>query len=392
MNLPRAVILRLWPPLPAAVRDAYAISQYDRLTRQMPMLHLALMLIVLATLATLNPDAPDMVRLGIPAFVLLASIARLLIWRGRPDCSPNADLARRRIAGMTLFSSLVAVAASLWCVVSWFGAPHATAIYFPMLLVLGEFATVLSMIPIRSAAYANLIIGTGPITLVLATFGDSFERVMALAIGTTATFLVGMLRNQHGDVIERLLLEQKMTGLAETDALTGIANRRGLEREFARLVNGSADAAGGALILIDLDEFKPINDRHGHEVGDAVLIKVAARLRGAVCSDGMVCRLGGDEFAVLLHPNGLRQPERIAGSILAALGKPVMVAGNPLSIRASLGIAERSGNGTVLAELLASADAAMYRAKRGQGNILPLASPRAKRMRDRITPIAAKIA
>lgn len=375
MRMPRAMIARLWPPVPAPLRDAYALSQYRRLTRQMPLLHLALLLIVAATLEAANRDAPALVRYGIPALVLCACLARLLVWAKRADSAPSADFARRKILGMTVFSSLIAVIASAWCVIGWHSSPHHEAIFYPLLMVLGEFATVISMTPIRSAAYANLIIGTGPITLTLAVFGDSWEKVAAMAFAATATFLVGMLRHQHSEVVERLALEKQMTDLAETDALTSLANRRALSRRFDAYAAAQPAGAGPALILIDLDRFKPINDRHGHDVGDAVLIEVAARLREAVAADGQVCRLGGDEFAVLLRPAADRSAKALARAILAGLARPVMASGTPLPVGASLGIALWNGPETTLSSLLARADAAMYQVKRQDSNVAALAQP-----------------
>lgn len=158
---------------------------------------------------------------------------------------------------------------------------------------------------------------------------------------------------------ERLELE-RLRALAERDALTGLANRAVFEARLAML------AGGGALLLVDLNRFKPVNDGHGHAAGDACLAEMAGRIR-RICAEAcpaasLAARIGGDEFAVLLGPlpdSGL--PERLAARLVAALAEPVHHAGLALQLGASVGIARQAG--CEPAELFARADGALYAAK-----------------------------
>jgi diguanylate cyclase (GGDEF)-like protein len=162
---------------------------------------------------------------------------------------------------------------------------------------------------------------------------------------------------------------------AEHDPLTGLGNRTLLARRGALIGRGAGDAteageASAALVLVDLDGFKRVNDALGHAVGDDVLVAVAGRLRGVVRDDEEVVRLGGDEFAVLLSP--LRQDEdgdRLAERIISTLLEPVTVGPVCVQIGASVGIALRHGD-LDLGELLRRADVAMYQAKRGGGGYM----------------------
>jgi len=151
---------------------------------------------------------------------------------------------------------------------------------------------------------------------------------------------------------------------ATHDALTGLANRRHLlEQGAERLARRHAEGVI-ALLLIDLNHFKEINDTLGHPAGDRVLTEVADRLRDTAGEEDLVARLGGDEFAVLL--TGLPAPAiaaHRAEALLAALHEPISLDGMRLSIEASGGIAVASGSGG-MAELLRRADVAMYQAKR----------------------------
>ncbi|WP_404333505.1 putative bifunctional diguanylate cyclase/phosphodiesterase [Sphingomonas sp. MMS12-HWE2-04] len=163
--------------------------------------------------------------------------------------------------------------------------------------------------------------------------------------------------------------EQRALMLARHDPLTGLANRRVLHEELPALID-KAQAAGGqcAVFVIDLDHFKPVNDLHGHEAGDGVLVEVATRLNRA-CPDGLTARLGGDEFvAVMAHEAGTDAPARAATQIVRMLSAPYEIGGRKLEIGATIGIARAPIDSTNAEELLRSADVAMYDGKRaGKG-------------------------
>jgi diguanylate cyclase (GGDEF)-like protein/PAS domain S-box-containing protein len=168
------------------------------------------------------------------------------------------------------------------------------------------------------------------------------------------------------DVTEQKQNEARIEQIAATDYLTGLPNRR------AFLAGVEAMLARGlpcALLFIDLDNFKPVNDIHGHSTGDAVLIEAAARLQRETPAGATVARLGGDEFAMLLP--GSTGGEAVAGQILRALSAPVAVEGVVAEIGASIGISRSPEQGQDTENLLRTADMAMYHAKRaGAGRFL----------------------
>lgn len=150
------------------------------------------------------------------------------------------------------------------------------------------------------------------------------------------------------------------------DSLTGLPNRVILHRKFRQFAGESGEARPLAMMLLDLDRFKEINDSMGHHVGDLLLRQISARLEGTLSEDGgVLCRLGGDEFAVLLpelaDPVGARA---VAQGLLSALRQPFVVEGMALEVDASLGIAMHPQDGSDSGEMLRSADVAMYEAKR----------------------------
>jgi diguanylate cyclase (GGDEF)-like protein len=153
--------------------------------------------------------------------------------------------------------------------------------------------------------------------------------------------------------------------LANVDSLTSLPNRRYFMRKLSRTLAG-AKSRGRALavVFLDIDDFKQINDQHGHEAGDKLLRIVARRLSHCVRSDDVVSRLGGDEFACMLTGDASRDiVEHVAAKLLDTLSTPAMIGNLQVSVRPSVGIAMFPGDGTNSASLLRHADAAMYHAK-----------------------------
>jgi len=159
--------------------------------------------------------------------------------------------------------------------------------------------------------------------------------------------------------------ERQLQALAHTDTLTGLANRLLFDARLQQSMQAARRSHGQiALLLIDLDNFKSINDTYGHAIGDEVLRGAAERFRATVREVDTVARLGGDEFAVVLTGlGGGADAEHMAEKILANLGEPMRVLGLPLEIGVSIGIALFSNGDLSPAELLRRADQAMYAAK-----------------------------
>jgi diguanylate cyclase (GGDEF)-like protein len=172
------------------------------------------------------------------------------------------------------------------------------------------------------------------------------------------------------DITEEKILSDRTRYLAEFDVLTGLANRSQFQSRLSVLDNTLPERVRpfGALLLIDLDEFKPVNDSLGHAAGDECLKQAAERIRD-VCPDAeLVARIGGDEFAVLLGPDArLAEASDAARAIIAHLGYPMEYRGHQLIIGASVGIA-LADNHTPSAQLNIMADAALYAAKKAGRN------------------------
>ena len=192
----------------------------------------------------------------------------------------------------------------------------------------------------------------------------------------------GEIVGYHGitrEITARKLLEDRVRDLAFHDALTGLPNRRLLLDRLAQaLAAGKRSGLHGALMFLDLDRFKALNDAHGHEAGDLLLVEAAARLKTCVREMDTVARFGGDEFVILLgnldadRTESAAQAARVAESILAALGRPYRLAipqdgGEDALVEhrctASIGIVRFTPPDASPHDIVKWADAAMYRAK-----------------------------
>ena len=179
-----------------------------------------------------------------------------------------------------------------------------------------------------------------------------------ILIPTIATLFLAFIRMTIVIRQARNLGEERV--LARTDELTGLPNRRRLVAELA-----TYSETEGALLLLDLNEFKPVNDQYGHEVGDLILQQVAQRFSRSLPTGAVLARLGGDEFGVLIN-GSYENTLEAAFALQATLSYPFVIRGHSITIGVSIGHAHNDGAGN----LLERADAAMYEAKRTGAGVL----------------------
>ena len=167
------------------------------------------------------------------------------------------------------------------------------------------------------------------------------------------------------DISELKQSEAQLTRLAQEDSLTGLPNRRAFTESINRtLARAERSKTCVALLLVDLDGFKPLNDTFGHDAGDQVLQTMARRLRNTTRAGDLACRIGGDEFAVIV--DGIADAhiaEQVADRLINTLGRPFTLDGKSFSVGSSVGISIYPLDSATETELFKNADLALYRAK-----------------------------
>ncbi|WP_051356865.1 putative bifunctional diguanylate cyclase/phosphodiesterase [Azorhizobium doebereinerae] len=220
---------------------------------------------------------------------------------------------------------------------------------------------------------------------VLARFGlslgnptDSVARwrfiITAVAFATLsqigpALLLFRAMRRLDKARIAVIKAREEADALARHDPLTGLANRRILRETLKRRLSAAPTTGQNtALLLIDIDRFRQVNDLHGHSMGDLVLVEVANRIKATLPSDTVTARLGGEDFvAVLPRPTSIETLGKLAHQVILRVSAPYQMNGLDARLGATVGIAVSPDNGTDEGELMRSAEAALYRAKANPG-------------------------
>jgi len=244
--------------------------------------------------------------------------------------------------------------------------------------------------PMRIASLLRSRPSTRRAALMMMFRGDDTEGPrLALEIGVwdylslppdfaemAARLKVQLKRKHYSDHLRRSMHESILH--ASSDPLTGLANRRQANARLGQMLD-DADRQGISLaaMMLDLDQFKAVNDAHGHQVGDAVLVEFAKRLNKAVRSADLVARIGGEEFLVVMQNIRSAQASAIAERIRRSVADPsfpVDGVEDGVRVTVSIGLALHRGNGETAPDLLARADAALYDSKHGGRNLVTLSA------------------
>ncbi|KWV93502.1 hypothetical protein AUC45_04000 [Erythrobacter sp. YT30] len=215
----------------------------------------------------------------------------------------------------------------------------------------------LAVLPV---AMASFLTGQPAFIALGATIFGLIAGMLSIAIN-----IFKVLRDSIASAETSAQLADKMQVLARTDVVTGLSNRAGLNHSMVETMMSISEESRLALIWIDLDRFKEVNDLLGHPVGDRVLTEVARRLRDVCPSSTTVSRFGGDEFVAFCPIEDRKHAEQLASEIHAEIMRPMRIEGDRLEVRASLGVALLPDDGKDADTLMQCADLALYHAKVG---------------------------
>lgn len=333
---------------------------------------MAVSFLTIGSLVAYQTRATSIVTLvSLGALAALARIAVLLRYRRQvADARLTTDLARsleRRFSGAYLsFAAVFGV----FCAVALVEAPVLSNACIVGLLF-GYGAGVAAGVSLRPwISVPSLLVATVPPIAVMWSTPDAVHWALGLLtmvfVGGAIQTMSERYRKAAGDITMR----RSFSLLARRDHLTGLPNRLSLRERYEEF----ARAAGGADIIavhcLDLDRFKPVNDRFGHPVGDALLKAVADRLLSNIRECDFAARIGGDEFVIVqTEAKNLEEVRALATRIVSAIAEPFCIAGHTIQIATSVGYVLSSTHGSDLSRLVAGADQALCAVKARGGGI-----------------------
>ncbi|MFN8124066.1 MAG: EAL domain-containing protein [Thermoleophilia bacterium] len=316
---------------------------------------------------------------ALAATIVLLILGAIVLWwrieRARARAIAAAEGRERRFAALVQNSSDLVLVVDEAGVVAFASPASERQLGTVPQRVEGRELT--TMVHPDDAAQASLLVGlrggghTGdPVTVRLLHADGQWRWMEIVATDLTAEPSVrGVVLNTR-DVSDRRAVEDQLAHQAFHDALTGLANRALFEDRVEHAIERNRrEGRPVAMMLLDLDDFKTVNDSLGHQAGDQLIRQVARRIRGALRSGDTAARLGGDEFAMLLETcDGEDDASQAAMRVLRAVSEPITLEGYEMVVRGSLGIAVARSSEADADEMLRSADIAMYAAKaRGRG-------------------------
>ncbi|USI71449.1 putative bifunctional diguanylate cyclase/phosphodiesterase [Sphingomonas morindae] len=358
--------------------DAVAVAQWREMRRQVPFLYALLIVNGAAVAYTHRAVAPLWLTLWAAVALASLSAVRMVHWltvgtRQQPDGLG----ARRALRRTTLLSAVLAAGYVGWAVaLDDYGGPMERA-HVALFIAITVIGCIFCLICLPQAALAVTVIVTGAYLVHYLPSGDTVWTAIALNIAAVTLVMVQVMFNSFRAFTalvrsreelgarqaesERLGRENAL--LAHTDSLTGLPNRRYfLARLEAMLAERNASGGRFVVGVLDLDRFKPVNDTHGHVVGDRLLTQVGERLRGLATPSMLIARLGGDEFGMTLVDD-VDHAQAIGQSFCDALTMPFQLDDIRITIGCSCGLAAYPEAGTSAHALFDRSDYALYHAK-----------------------------
>jgi diguanylate cyclase len=338
--------------------------QWERMVRQMPIFNILNMIFTLAVLHACYVGSMPLRDLILPCVLFLVLAHRTLVWRTRRAIPHNSATLPLIIKRSTWWITTMTAGASIWNVFAFYEVPVLGQTVIPVFITLSALIAANCLASLPRAAGQALAVGILPSVALYVGSGELVLITLAIGLVFAGLLQLQLVTESHRQWMNTLRLGQQLREIANTDSLTGLCNRRAFSEKFKAAFENAEAGSSFAIAILDLDDFKPVNDRHGHFAGDRLLQIVGTRLRQHVVKTDMVSRLGGDEFAVLFR-NIADEADLSARAtaILASFSALADIGEALVPIPASLGYAMFPRDGDSPHALMLAADRAMYRAK-----------------------------
>jgi diguanylate cyclase (GGDEF)-like protein len=382
MGLRKSIIAKMAASGLERASDELAREQFRLLSEQIPFLYAALVVNSLFLAAATYVDAGFFRAFVLPAILIPMMVFRMMTWTKRSKQSHlemDIKVVRAALRGNVIAANVMSVLLGGWAMILVPGLAHEHQAYVPLFTILSMITVAYCLVHLPAAAYSVLINGSLVIALAMATTGDMMLVAMSGNIILVSMLITYMISRQfrqfsrtvasHSEIVEQRAYANE---LAHHDQLTGLPNRRALVEMLHALRRENAEAPV-AMVMLDLNGFKPVNDTYGHSAGDELLVTVGRRLRDVVGGGGLVVRLGGDEFAILISGEMSIDPIfQLAEKMRAALSRPIKLHEHELRLSAAFGIATEATIPTDPLQLLRHADIALYESKLSESNAISL--------------------
>lgn len=342
--------------------------QYAQLTARIPFLYFAIATVAFVGAAGDRGPFSWITHVAFPGFFLAIGIARGFVWyRRKKNVDPMpAEKIKKRLFVTAVIALVMSIVGAAWTMHAYNATPEIRRVLCPIFLFMIVFASVICVINQPRVVATVIPTALGWPTVVMVASDDIGLRSVGLCFVVIGIMMVFLAWRQFADTVSGLQLRSELRALADTDGLTGLANRRAFERKFEEISNTDRNHLAFDIVMIDLDGFKQVNDDYGHAAGDFILQEVAQRLRSLCSSASCIARMGGDEFALILQvPDDEGFSAEQDDALRTLLGLPYIFNDNSLRISASVGRARCQKNGYDLQQLLKYADDRLYQDKAG---------------------------
>ncbi|AMO71146.1 GGDEF domain-containing protein [Sphingorhabdus sp. M41] len=354
------------PKIPKEIQSSVEEMQLHRALTHVPMIYLVAICNLVAVMVLSAHEGVSPIYYAWMGIFAIGCMVRMIMWMRLPKHPDSGVNPQKILRNLSIISVAIITFLSIWSVYAIVTDLFANQMFIPMSLVFGSTCIAHCLACIKKAAVTVLFVGVMPSAAAMIIVGDFDDMIMGWSMITIALLMIRFIIDSYNQIISGLLMRHTIWKQAHSDPLTGLANRRAMmnhlqiaERSFA------SDGSGFAVALIDLNQFKQVNDNLGHDVGDHLLIEVANRLNQSCTANEIVGRLGGDEFLIFmpdvtLHDQALAR----ATDYLSGFAMPTKISGHVLTPSASVGVAVQALDGNGTEQLLKAADSALYKMKR----------------------------
>ncbi len=376
--------------VPENISKSLRLHQYQQIHRQIPTLYASVMSIALGSGIAMTESFSIAFRITLPAIVISICLFRLRIWTKRKISMVTVEVADRHLKGLSQAAILICVITSLWSLAIYFGTQLPYRGRVPIFIAIAAISSACCLSSVPRVAITVLVSTLLPTCIALLLSRDQVLITMAVGLFIVVILQARLIISQFAQTVNSISLQQQMQQLADTDALTGLANRRAFLAAVEADIGNAVRPDALTIAMIDLDDFKPVNDRFGHYAGDEVLRITAKRLQSLCAPYGFAARLGGDEFALLLaKPMSSEALHSLTSQILADTAEPCLFDGQSAKVTTCVGWAQWPDDGETADDVIRAADRALYAAKySGRSKVTPFSSlsqkqsaPKPKRLR-----------